>query len=179
MYGLGDAKCGGRGERSVSTKEYTSRIQRAYSHRITLLPVDEFGTTKYCSVTHTELAPAWRPTPDGTKLFTDRDVKLCKSEAITTLGSPHLCQALPAQLQGLCPFAADKWVPIDRDRNAALAIANLTRVAPQNRPQVYRRPNTSQPWREGALLSESQFFPCMYVRHACACKPRIKKKIHS
>ncbi|MEY2937038.1 MAG: hypothetical protein RL033_7787, partial [Pseudomonadota bacterium] len=158
VYGLGDAKfkSGGRGERSVPTTSYASRIRAAYSHRMILVPVDEYGTTKYCCATHTELAPAWRPAADGTKLFTDRDVKLCKSEAITALGSPHPCQASPDQVSGLSPFAADKCVPIDRDRNAALAIAHLTGVAPEHRPPVYRRPSVGQPCRGGEVTIHSR-----------------------
>jgi hypothetical protein len=157
VYGLGNAKfkCNGRGEQSVPTTAYSSRIRRAFSHRMILVPVDEYCTTKYCSMTHTELAPTWRPTTDGTTVCMDRDVKLCKSEAITALGSPHPCKALPGQLAGLCPFAADKWVPIDRDRNSALAIANLTGVAPEHRPLVYRRPSTGQPCLECAILTHS------------------------
>jgi hypothetical protein len=80
------------------------------------------------------------------------DVKLCKSEANTALGPTHPCKALPGQLAGLCPFAADKWVPIDRDRNSALAIANLTGVAPEHRPLVYRQPSTGQPCLERAIF---------------------------
>jgi hypothetical protein len=172
VYGLGNAKfkCNGRGEQSVPTTAYASRIRRAYSHRITLLPVDEYGTTKYCSMTHTELAPAWRPAPDEkTNLRKDRDVKLCKSEAIIRLGSLHPCQAVPAQLEGLCPFAADKWVPIDRDRNAALAIANLTGVSPENRPPVYRRPCKGQPCRQGDFCFTLNYF----AAQRCAGIPTV------
>jgi hypothetical protein len=154
VYGQGNAKfkCNGCGEQSVLTTAYSSCIRRAFSHRMILVPVDDYGATKYCSLNHTELAPPWRPSPHGTTVYMGCDVKLCKSEANTALGPTYPCKALPGQLAGLCPFAADKWVPIDLDRNSALAIANLTGVAPEHRPLVYRRPSTGQPCLERAIF---------------------------
>ena len=84
---------------------------------------------------------------DGTKVWTDRDVKLCKSEYINLLGSRHPCEASEDLCVGLEWYDRNMWVPIDRDRNAALAIANLIGVAVEDRPDVYsrRRPNDWAP----------------------------------
>jgi len=136
--GLGPFPSGGPGERSVPTSSYGKRIRRAHSEHIKLVGVDEWGTTKYCSQTLTELAPAWRRVncDDGAiKYRMDRDVKLCTSQSFP-LESHSFLIASQHLLNGLIPYTG---IPLDRDKNAAFAIRQLTGVANDARPSVYKR----------------------------------------
>ena len=140
VYALGNPgfSSGGRGERSVPTSSYGHRIKTAYKDSLILQDVDEWGTTKYCSVTFTELAPTWRKVvcKDGvTRYRQDRDVKLCKSEAFP-LGSHSFLVASPALLDGLEPFTG---VPLNRDRSSAYAMRKLALLDYEQRPPVYQR----------------------------------------
>ena len=137
--GMGGFDPTGPGERSVPTTSFDRRIDTAFKASMTRVPVDEWNTTAMCSVTHTELAPAWRPltTASGQLRYVkDRDVRFCTSEL---LGSPHPCAASSTLLEGLLRAPAGA-VGVDRDRNAAFAILKLAGLRNEDRPAVYRRP---------------------------------------
>ena len=140
MYALGNPgfSSSGRGERSVPTSSYGHRIRTAHKASFVLRDVDEHGTTKHCSVTFTELAPAWRKVvcKDGeTRYKEDRDVKLCTSESFP-LESHSFLVASPHLLEGLEKFSG---IPLDRDRNSAYAIRELAFVPYAERNPVYKR----------------------------------------